>query len=65
MTSGDWRPISLLSTIQKLYNSLIAKHYADWIDLPIWVTGFMEGRQTLELSFGVLAEAQRRKTYIL
>ena len=50
---GDWRPISLLPTIQKFYNAVTAKMYDDWIELPLWMAGFMEGRQTLELSFAV------------
>ena len=50
---GDWRPISLLSTIQKFYNAVTAKMYDDWIELPMWMAGFMEGRQTLELSFSI------------
>jgi hypothetical protein len=53
MNLGEWRPISLLSTIQKLYNAAVAKMCDDWIELPIWMAGFMEGRQTLELSFAV------------
>ena len=27
--------------------------YDGWIDLPLWMAGFMEGRQTLELTFAV------------
>ena len=50
---GDRRPISLLSTIQKFYNAVTAKMYYGWIELPMWMAGFMEGRQTLELSFAV------------
>ena len=50
---GDWRPISLLPTLQKFYNAVIARLYDDWIELPLWMAGFMEGRQTLELSFAV------------
>ena len=50
---GDWRPISLLPTLQKFYNAVTAKMYDDWIELPVWMAGFMEGRQTLELSFAI------------
>jgi hypothetical protein len=53
MNLGEWRPISLLSTIQKLYNAVVAKMYDGWIELPSWMAGFMEGRQTVELSFAV------------
>jgi hypothetical protein len=30
-----------------------AKIYDDWIELPVWMAGFMVGRQTLELFFAV------------
>ena len=50
---GEWRPISLLSTIQKFYSAVTAKMYDDWIELPVWMADSMEGRQTLELSFAV------------
>ena len=49
----EWRPISLLSTMQKFYSAVTAKMYDDWIELTLWMAGFMEGRQTLELSFAV------------
>ena len=39
--------------MQKLYNAVTAKMYDDWIELPLWMAGFMEGRQTLKLSFAV------------
>ena len=50
---GEWRPISLLSTIQKFYSAVTAKMYDDWIELPVWMADSMEGRQALELSFAV------------
>ena len=39
--------------MQKLYCAVTARMYDDWIDLPLWMAGFMEGRQTLELTFAV------------
>jgi hypothetical protein len=59
MSLGDWRPISLLSTIQKVYNATVSKMHDDWIDIPVWMAGFMEGRQTLELPFAIQQAFER------
>ena len=37
---GEWRPISLLSIMQKFYCAATARMYDDWIDLPLWMAGF-------------------------
>ena len=45
--------------MQKLYCAVTARMYDDWIELPLWMAGFMEGRQTLELTFAVQQAFQK------
>ena len=51
---SQWRPISLLSTLQKLYSSCLSQILEDQVDMPAdYVLGFTEGMQTLDVTFAV------------
>jgi hypothetical protein len=47
---SHWRPISLLPTLQKLFAATLAQKIDDFVVWPTEFYGFMEGKQTLEVT---------------
>ena len=52
-TWGNGAPFRYSPLCRNSCCAVTARMYDDWIDLPLWMAGFMEGRQTLELTFAV------------
>jgi len=47
---SQWRPISLLPTIEKLFAATLTQNIVQYVPWPQEVYGFIEGKQTMEVT---------------